>query len=1033
MTIIARDGDATLRSIDVEHDAAKLAAMWNASSSQWPGGWNQGVPWQPANAVEWLGRQQAVDMLVWEVGDEIAGFCSFWARPEEPGVYYIAIVNVAPAFQGRSLARKFLVHFVERARQLGASRLDLNTWSGNLKAVPLYKKCGFCWLPGTSVRMHNYLPAILNLPLARPFFERHDWYSSFQRALTQVEDKETWQGMEVFSYRFAAGGEQLNVWVDRQARAITAVETDDLLVAALARVSEPPRGLPTIMRWRLTNKRNQPLPVTLIASGNDDLRLELRESLTLAAGESREIEATVHVSATMAEVASDKPAPAIRSLLLLDGQPLELRTGLRPQAAVAVSTHPPYVTLIPGVPQTVELQLASHVQSPLAASVSLTPEAGLHVDWTEQRLELAAEARFGLALTLRAEAGGVYQLPVALRLEHEGQATHLPASPQAIFALPPGGVLGANLGDKLRIENEHGRMLLEKIGSDLHITASNGEELLTLESFAAPPVNPSEWWNNRFELKLEQSNGAVLAEAVCESKDNPGFVLRKRLTVNAGPLAELAYEFENRASEERRFQVYQEFTGNGGDATCVLPLAAGVTEGRWEVFPGYADTDFCKPANFAERWLALEFRQATVGLLWGADVEKVAWALSSRHYECPPQGRVQPDSLHIYMGAGGWQAVQRAYRRMVGLPATPPPAATPFFSARLEPAPLLLNGDEAEATLVVEQRTHRPISGSVEVQLPEAWTLQRRDAEAQRRGEAGNSLILDFEGVKWDTPFRVPLTLRTSAVPGAYVGRLLVHGDERDLELPLPLFRLGDGSQVQVQFHEQHGQPVRTIGVNQLASPFPAASAIGWISPWYGGITPVLEAPGEQNFPGALWRESFSVELLAMGDMNGLQWQGVVQRAELSSPKLRGLRLELETLTLGGSPLVKLVYRLHNRSSATMRVPTAGWLVFVAPGGVRGETVLWGPNEQLKPGEDIVWLQMERWAAAQHPASGTTLALVSANQKLGIVTWGDGENHLYMTNELVVPAHGSAELVAYLVLADDLEEARRYRQLTIDD
>ncbi len=127
-----------LRSVDPERDAEKLVAMWQASDNQWPGTWSRGVPITAARIREWLKREKRIDALVWDTGDAIAGYCSLWEWPDEANVTYIALLNVAPQYQKLSLARRFLTHYVERVIELGSVRLDLHTWAGYLKAVPLY-------------------------------------------------------------------------------------------------------------------------------------------------------------------------------------------------------------------------------------------------------------------------------------------------------------------------------------------------------------------------------------------------------------------------------------------------------------------------------------------------------------------------------------------------------------------------------------------------------------------------------------------------------------------------------------------------------------------------------------------------------------------------------------------------------------------------------------------------------------------------------------------------------------------------------
>jgi hypothetical protein len=205
------------------------------------------------------------------------------------------------------------------------------------------------------------------------------------------------------------------------------------------------------------------------------------------------------------------------------------------------------------------------------------------------------------------------------------------------------------------------------------------------------------------------------------------------------------------------------------------------------------------------------------------------------------------------------------------------------------------------------------------------------------------------------------------------------------------------------------------------------------MSPWRGGLTPILippgVPPGEGGFPGNLSEERFEAEPVEVTDGRGVVWRGVRQRATPSQEALRGLRVEIDTLTVGGSPVVKHLLRLVNATSAARRVPRAGWVAFVQPDGDRSRTTVWGPAHQVKHSERIVWLETGPWAAAQNPATGRALALVSPRRRAGLCGWGVEGNHLALLTPLTVPPGGAAEVAGFLALADDLAEAPRYTAL----
>ena len=95
--------------------------------------------------------------------------------------------------------------------------MDLYTWPGNLKSVPLYKKMGFMWQPDSSVHMENFTPAARSHPLGRSFFATHDWYDTQVRSLEIEEDLVRRGKVRVYEYLWRAeDGEFLRMVFERQ-------------------------------------------------------------------------------------------------------------------------------------------------------------------------------------------------------------------------------------------------------------------------------------------------------------------------------------------------------------------------------------------------------------------------------------------------------------------------------------------------------------------------------------------------------------------------------------------------------------------------------------------------------------------------------------------------------------------------------------------------------------------------------------------------------------------------------------------------
>jgi len=604
----------SIRELDLAHDIPKLVQMWEASDDQWPGTWSGGVKVTEQMIADWLQREKFLNVYVVEYGDQIVGFCSFHETSEEKGVGYVGTLNVQPDHQKKSLARRMLNRCTERCVELGYKQLTLDTWPGNLKSVPLYKKTGLYWVPDTNVHMRNFIPSILAMPCARPYFEAHDWYATFQRELEQKEDDERWEGLKVYTYRWAADGDMLTAWVDREARTVTAIETNSFLVAAIAANIEPAKGLPTRMRWVLQNKGDRPMRVSLIATGTEYLQIEHRTALTVAPGERAELGADVIVSADAPDIRERKPSPTVHTLLIVDGELVELATGMRPRAAVTVETDPRYVTLYPGVRKTVHLQLHNYQPDPIEVTISLAPSPGLETDWTEHTIAVPGKGDAGAPITLRAAAGGVYDLHATAHFAG-GQTT-----PQrlAILSLPTGGALADVNAKEARLENEWTRVILHRHGGGIDVRASLDDALLGgMRETAGPPFWPSELEAKTFTCALLHKEGRVTAVMTAALDERPGLVLHREVTLGAGPLVEVRNAWINHGTAPQSVQIQiWGHVAQGESATICLPLADGFVQNRMAEYPAAGEDVSKRPEAFAERWLAATSEHGTFGFIW---------------------------------------------------------------------------------------------------------------------------------------------------------------------------------------------------------------------------------------------------------------------------------------------------------------------------------------------------------------------------------------------------------------------------------
>lgn len=1029
-----------IRPLDLERDAEGLARMFNESDPAWPGSWTDGVPMTAEQIREWHESMRMLAIYVAEVDGEIAGYCSFeeGEHGQPKGEGYLDLLNVHPKFHGQSIGRRLIQETIKRAVQEGWQRQTLGTWSANFKAVPAYKKTGHFWTPDSSVWMQNFIPGALQMSVAKPFFDKHDWYGAYVREIKQEQDDERWEGLKVFTERWEADGESLTIRIDREARAPVAVETDRLAVAAIVESIEPLAGSQVKITWRLANKAAEPLPVYLYAAGDKGLAIEYRDAFVLEPGQAVERTATVKVDAEAPAKKDDGTAPAVRTTLRLGADDLELFSGMRPRPPVRFSVAPGEVAVRPGQPEAVRLELSSEMDVPAALIVHLTPPGGLTLDWTWREVALPAKGHLSLPLVITAAEEQVYELPV--RVERPGAAGAKPlAETVPVYSLGPGALLARRDGGSLRLESEALRVTVAAKGAGVKVEhKAQKTTLLSLSPRLGPVFNPSEFAEKEFSLAVEQRDARTVVRLWAEAERIPGLILHEEVSFSPAGVGTLALCVENRGSEPREVVMgLRAGTVDRDAGMTVLPLQQGVVCAPGSTYPAAHDDAPRDPAAYAEPWCAVEWRGAVAGLSWGPALARIdlGWraGLDGAPVSVAPGQRSEAIRYSFYAGSGGWQDARRA---LLGeRAARPAPRVRRPLEARVEPAVLATVADSASARLIVDSVSRRVYEAAVGVAIGRGATVSPAGCEVARltRGEGATS----------DLQIALPL-----GVCGRFAGEATLRSSLWEERTPFEVLRLGTERAVTVGREEREGQEVWRVdngagallvapgfgpsmiawevdGVNMLRTNFPVPAGFSWMYPHFGGIYPQLLPAGSWVREGYLFREQIDAEEVYAVPGQGLPWAGVRLLSTPQHKDLLGLRAEVEFLTLGESPVVKIIYRLRNLRPVEKRC-RFGLAVVPALGSDPRSLVALGEGVVRHPTSLPGWVMDQRWAAVTNEASGRTMLMVGATANVAMLDYGQSGRLLGVEDEARLAGDEVRENTYYLVLADSPAQARDY-------
>ncbi|UCG90056.1 MAG: GNAT family N-acetyltransferase [Candidatus Heimdallarchaeota archaeon] len=637
---LIRELEATLE------DTGRLADCVNewSDDDSWGGGFGQTKFTAERILQEWFAIKLTRRMVVDE-GGIIQGYCSVDNHWTDEDTMYAELLGVRPSQQKRGLGKGLLLKAVETAMKHGKRRLDLHTWAGNLRAVPVYKKTGFMWCPKTAVLMENFMPAILNTALFRPFFSQNDWYESRVLTVTQKADEFEKFGMKSYFYHFVQDNQNsLTVYVDRHAKEISGfsyvVNGDVLSVQLIPNLHEVFFGVDlTTAELRINNKLNRPVTIKgnlTLFKGIKTVSIESIDEI-VRPGIEKHISIEVKLDPEVETYILDQD-PGKRTdcrlygTFKLDGEEIQLAVGWVPKESLQVIMSEPSAYFGRYTKQlTIPVGFRNMMNQPFDGRVVISGE-GLSAPHEVRFDSLASGDAFETQLEIQRP---VEPTVVAWRWRIQFYQRKIDGE----SALPPiiryvscftkaGAVAYVNPQKAAVIENEQLRFQFSlKETNQLQYVKSKDVGEFPFWTFGMSigkpfPAESSEFWRIDRPYKIIKHDSGVSFKQVMVSKiEKPGLQVTRWITVEGGkPLISCYYEMKNTSDlpiENIAIRHWSPWRTPGIlIGKYILPLKSG-----WLVSddPEFND-NFDFPQNgeeYAEPWIAKENHFGFgCGLIW---------------------------------------------------------------------------------------------------------------------------------------------------------------------------------------------------------------------------------------------------------------------------------------------------------------------------------------------------------------------------------------------------------------------------------
>jgi len=1033
-------------------DPEKLARLMNESGRGWPGGgWD---PTTPEEAAARVREQKLLGAFVAEIGNEMVAFCNCAARPNERNRAYIPLLNAHPDYHGKGIGKAVLLSSVERVYELGIARVDLHTWPGNLKAVPLYKKSGFMWAPDEpwGVLMQNFTPGARRHPVAQEYFKKHDWYRTIKRDLSLTADDHKRGKARVYPYLWEEDGDRLRMIYDRQSWGLLEIETNDFLVACFLEDEKLVAGLPHTIRWQIVNHGPRPLEIALVASADDGVKLDHKQLLRV--DKQAELSARFDIDPDLREKEQEPRAPIIRTDIILNGLPIRLEAGFEVKQAVRFELDAVGHNLRPGRPERVLVQAINELDRAAKATVRLRGAPGLTMDRAKHVVEIPAKGAVEMPVTLTAAQSGPVELKIDAEVGRGKQALRPKTAGLHVHFGHPGEIIG-------HIEKES--VFLQSALLHVNINRRGGWTVIgekihnrwEAAGVTAPEIGPPFAWEDFFdrpcEARIEHQAGRAIAVLTTESVHRPGVWLERRITLSNLPIVEVSDTIVNGSASRIEGRIKRNAQLRGGWITTLS--AKGLVRSRGG--PGRSGPEH-NPVQDAsawpETWVAMEEEESGVGsaagLFWTSAhrVHHFGWWNEIEHELPPvePGQSVTTEPIYIFVGDGDYLTVRRWWQnlygprvyRTVGQPETRPPLA---FGLR--PSPLVLHGKEAAARLVVDSIGRLELSGELRATPPNGLRITPKSADFTNVNEA--------KGMSR----RVSVSRRASLPEGGYfvdcaaqIDRVLYRGRNAVIVLGDPraevtvnsagereeLYRIENGALALTIAPEFMGAAIslERDGQEMLHSAYPDARPLSWMNPWHGGIEPHLGSMGRD-----LSQEKFAAREIRRRGSQGVVWQGVRVTCLPKHERGRHDTLAIDYLLAPGSDIIAIAVRNSRRADIS------GW----ADAGVQIWPLLGGSySEALLTGADCAdtsRLMCEfgggfgtpRWVIAESRKADQAVVAAchlgdARSQGLGANICGKEGYFLWAGRSGTLEARQSAESVFFLSFTDlararDLAEA----------
>lgn len=788
-------------------------------------------------------------------------------------------------------------------------RLDLYTWPGNTKAVPVYKKCGFFWEKrDDTTHLMNFIPYVLKTEAVKDYFEVINWYDDSKREIKLEKDGKDENGFEFYEYIWQKDDLNLRMEFERKGRGLRLIETNDYLIKAEIENQKLVFGREYNVVYHVINKSGKDLEVKF--NGMDDKNIKFDLNTTVNVIDNEKIEGRIYVDKIDEEQSVWRTHPCASADVYINGKKAEFKLGIEPKYPVKVEMIIPNNPHFIGGEGNAFINLQNNFNEEITLECTLPNNEVIEFKNQQIQVKLQGEERKSIELPFNVRKLGFYNQDTLFNVKVNNEFIEF----ERKITAPLRGYSGKFYGesdDYWNIFNGEYKVTLDKFDNEIIISNFELSDYSTFVMYPKLGLPYSLEFSKKRPNNVEyfKEDDFIGMKAIYHSDEFKGIKLFNIIKLYSNGLVENYYEIENTLSNSTLKEINLSTNYYSSFADAFIPyddqlINIKTTDG--------VNLDYWDSEKIKEKWIFCDNESIKRGICWSenAEIKFNNWYISAEYNLGIIQANksIRTDSAYISWNAfSDWKSFRRF--ALKGKEACELKMVDDIKSEVNNGNPFI----EGEFVVELNELKKKKLSGTIEVR-------GSQDSVINEIKELNSSEENKFSFDIVERKELEILTLQGKLNSKDFTNQYAVYYknneeilEKIDLVDDKKLYKVNNGLiEIQASPEYSHGLTSAMYKGNEwIENAFPKYAPRGFWNPWIGGSYMIPNGMATSS----TIKENMGVDFVEVKDNYNNLWKGIKSSLVVEKDEnYKGLTINQYSLMLSGVPVLCMAFEIINNT-----------------------------------------------------------------------------------------------------------------------